>query len=105
MLDTIRNFVASVHHTIHQTIVEWYPSANLDAQLSHTGWGAFIVLAASLAWGPLVAWLILLFWIGIKEFGFDLVIEQDTILASVIDSSFYILGGLIGAFTFWRLSC
>ena len=36
----------------------WYPSANLDAQLAHVGWGALLVSAVALGWrgGGAGAW-------------------------------------------------
>ena len=88
-----------------ETIRRWYPSSWIDAQTAHVGWGAVIVLTCgtfNLGWLLTVA--ILGFWIIIKEFGFDLVVERDTIELSSIDAMFYVLGGGIAWSIQWLAS-
>ncbi len=90
-------------------IQSWMPSANLDAQMAHLGWGAFIILAVSLAAarnGPLAHGLLassclLAFWIVAKEFLFDLLVEGDSVLESTVDAVFYIVGGGLGFLAYW----
>lgn len=74
----------------------WYPSDEVDAQMAHLGWGAFISFAGSTIWGPGVGAAMLLAWATLKEFAFDIVIEEDTWLDSLFDWSMYLVGGAIG---------
>ena len=77
------------------------PSANVDAQAAHVGWGAFIILAGSLMFGWYWAWPLLFAWVVVKEWCFDIVIELDPIEGSATDSLFYAIGGVVGALTYW----
>ena len=88
---------------VHDTIQSWMPSANLDSQVAHFFVGAFVILAMSQA--PMWAWLLLLGWIVVKEYAFDLIIESDTVASSSIDAAFYLVGGAFGSLTYWGLPC
>ncbi len=78
----------------------WYPSANFDAQSCHMAWGWVIVLTAGLFWGWWWAIGGLIGWAMVKEFGFDLIIEKDSIPSSAVDAAFYLIGGALGAITY-----
>lgn len=72
----------------------WEPSNNLLAQITHlfiasTITFGFPYLCGVSPWwtGPMV-----LGWIVVKEFGFDLVVEQAGVESGIYDASFYILG-------------
>jgi hypothetical protein len=82
----------------------WYPSAEMDSQLSHAGWGAFIMLAIALHLGVWWAGGILVVWALAKEYIFDIVIEKDPLgwPGSTEDAFFYIVGGVIGGVV-WSL--
>jgi hypothetical protein len=75
----------------------WSPSPNVGYQTCHVlaGWA---IAAQARAWGwPLwVAPLITLAWVGVKEFGFDLVVEKDTVAGSARDGAWYGIGSWIG---------
>lgn len=78
-------------------MVKWYPSANLDAQLSHVGWGAFLCLA----FAPWIGWersfAFFLLWTVVKEFALDLIFETgETVRNSLIDFVFWWVGAVIG---------
>lgn len=80
----------------------WYPSANLDAQFAHVGWGALLVSAVALAWraakrplgiGPVWAGVALtLLYAAAKEFAFDVIVEGNGFHNGALDFAFYSLG-------------
>jgi hypothetical protein len=82
----------------------WYPSAWLDSQLAHFFAGAFLVLALALKLRLWWAWGLLLAWIAVKEWVFDILVEKDTALSSAVDSALYVVGGLLGTavYHWWR---
>lgn len=82
----------------------WMPSANVDAQTAHVFAGAYIVLAASEWRNSLVAWAMLAAWIAVKEYGFDLIEEGDSVKSSTIDACWYVVGGLLGTVTYLCLT-
>jgi hypothetical protein len=84
----------------------WEPSCSFNTQSCHVGWGAFIVLSVWTRW-PRLAWPVLIAWILLKEFVFDLTVERDTVFGSGEDGLFYLVGGLIATFVihYWSRSC
>jgi hypothetical protein len=80
----------------------WYPSANLDAQFAHVGWGALLVLAVALAWqaakrplGFAPEWagaLLTIVYAAVKEFAFDVIVEGDGFRNGAVDFAFYCVG-------------
>ncbi len=77
--------------------VTWYPSAMLDAQLSHMGWGAFVMLVSYVQFGcSCVGILFLVGFIILKEFVFDIIVEKDTWVLSAFDMGMYVVGALLG---------
>ncbi len=38
---------------------------------------------------------------GAKEWGWDMVMEPDTVAGSALDFSFYVLGCIVSSFVFW----
>ncbi len=84
-------------------LASWMPSANVDAQAAHVGWGAFAVLFFGLLWGPFWAWGILAAFVCLKEFVFDLVVEKDSLADGWMDAAFYNVGGLLGMLARWLL--
>jgi|SRR5580692_8722689 hypothetical protein len=81
----------------------WVPSAWLCAQLSHTGWGAFLVLAVAPHLGLAWTWAMLLVFVLLKDGIFDMVVEGSTWTGEAVDGLFYCLGGLIGCVALWSL--
>ncbi len=76
----------------------WYPSAEVDAQCSHVGWGVAAITGLGMHWGLGPAVAVLAGWILVKEWGFDIVIEKDGWQNSLRDSLFYVAGGVLGSF-------
>jgi hypothetical protein len=80
----------------------WYPSANLDAQFAHVGWGALLVSAVALGWraakrplaiAPIWAGVALtLLYAAVKEFAFDVIVESDGFRNGAVDFAFYAVG-------------
>lgn len=77
-------------------VQEWYTTLEFVTQSSHFFGGATLVLL------PLVrglsgwwAYGILLLWAIPKEYVWDLLVEQDTVVSSSLDFSMYLLGGVI----------
>jgi hypothetical protein len=80
----------------------WYPSANLDAQFAHVGWGALLVSAVALGWqaarrplGVAPEWagvVLTIFYAAVKEFVFDVVVEGDGFRNGAVDFAFYCVG-------------
>lgn len=80
----------------------WYPSANLDAQFAHVGWGALLVTAVALGWratkrplgiAPVWAGTVLaLVYAAVKEFAFDVLVERDGFRNGAADFAFYAIG-------------
>jgi hypothetical protein len=80
----------------------WYPSANLDAQFAHVGWGALLVSAVALDWraarrplGLAPVWAgvgLTLVYAAAKEFAFDVLVEGDGLRNGAVDFSFYCVG-------------
>lgn len=77
-------------------IPEWYTSLAWVTQMAHlfSGWAAVLTvdLWAKRWWMPL---LLLQVWALLKEFLWDILIEQDTWPSSLLDWSMYSLGGLV----------
>lgn len=94
----------------------WYPSANLDAQLAHVGWGFLLVIVVRFAWraatklpaanpAPLRAAILLtLLYATAKEFAFDVLVERDGFRNGAVDFSFYCIGvaGAVALSYGWR---
>lgn len=75
----------------------WYPSEEVDAQMAHVGWGiAFVLLVHVWGGGLLLGLLVVLAWATLKEFVFDIVIEQDSWASSAVDFAFYCVGAAMG---------
>lgn len=55
---------------------------------------AIVILAGSPWW---VGCLWVLAWTIPKEFGFDLLIEQDTVVDGLLDSAWYGIGAVLGS--------
>jgi hypothetical protein len=80
----------------------WYPSANLDAQFAHVGWGALLVSGVALAWraskrplGLAPEWagvLLTMAYAAAKEFAFDVLVEGDGFRNGAVDFAFYCVG-------------
>ena len=82
-------------------LFNWEPSNNLDAQLSHVGWGGFLCLFFSLIIGPLWAVPILLAIAAAKEFCFDSLVEHDTFKGNLLDFCMYATGIVVGLACWW----
>lgn len=80
----------------------WTPSLNVCAQTCHVLAGLFIA-AQSQAWGwPLWAPVaITAAWATVKEFGFDLIVEKDSLADSAEDAAFYMAGVATGVLLQW----
>lgn len=80
-------------------MIHWMPSFELVSQLAHFFAAAAVVLAAVYLWGwrPATACLAMLAFALVKEFGFDLAIEQDALWSSCVDFSTYLLGVAVTA--------
>ena len=82
---------------IKRLIKNWYPTANVDAQAAHVGWGMAFMLAFHLyGFSLLGSFAFVTLWIGIKEWVFDILEEKDTLTGSAVDSAFYVIGALLG---------
>jgi hypothetical protein len=82
----------------------WDPTENQLAQTSHFAIASTVVLAACrLGLPPWAGFLLTLAWAVPKEFGFDLVVEQDSFVDSLEDFVWYALGAVV-AVAFCRLT-
>jgi hypothetical protein len=92
----------------------WYPSANLDAQFAHVGWGALLVSAVALGWkaarkplGLAPVWVgaaLTILYATAKEFAFDVIVEGDGFRNGAVDFAFYCAGiaAAIGLHYGWK---
>ena len=82
--------------TIRTFVKRWYPSSLVDAQSAHIAWGAVIMLVTHL-YGFNLWWCFgfLTLWIVVKEYVFDLIIEQDSLEYSTIDAALYVVGAIL----------
>ena len=67
------------------------------AQVTHLFIAATIVLACKLAGWPWCPVLPVLCWAVPKEYGFDILVEEDTWTGSTIDFAFYVVGASVTA--------
>jgi len=73
-------------------MINWYPSANVDAQCSHFGWGVAFVLMGEMLGNVWAGIWTAIGWGILKEYGFDILIEHDSWYGSHVDFAFYMAG-------------
>jgi len=81
----------------------WTPSSNLLAQITHFFIASTIVFGLPFLFGitPWWSFPILLGWIAVKEFGFDLIVEGDTVAGSATDAIWYEVGWGVSMVLCW----
>jgi len=85
----------------------WESNSQYLAQIGHFLGAALFVLVAGTFWGPPLPWGIIAIGVAVatlKEFLLDLLPspygEGDSFVDSIVDWTFYILGGVVGSALF-----
>ena len=84
--------------------VSWMSSPQYLAQIGHLLGGASLILTAALfsaarctGWTPIMITLVVgIVLASLKEFVFDIIYEKDSWSDSLMDWTFYLLGGAVG---------
>jgi hypothetical protein len=77
--------------------VKWTPTEDQLAQTAHIAIAAMLVFGTSYLFNcsPLWGVLVVAAWVAVKDFVFDLWVEQSTVRAELRDAVFYAVGALV----------